>query len=217
MSTFAFFDLDRTILKINSGEALLRRAHKNGILSNYKFISAYYLSILHKLRLIDSARLIEKFTAWLANYSVNTIESLCLEILEKDLIPAIRPQINVELKRHKEQGANVVLLSSSLSSICSPLAKYLEIPTVICTELEVQNEVYSGLPKGDFCFREEKLNRMIRILATNNSAIEDAFYYGDSIDDLPVLQSVGFPVCVNPDVKLKKIARQHHWEIHLWN
>ena len=217
MSYIAFFDLDNTILKINSGEALLRRAHKNGVLSIRKLITAYYLAILYKLKIIDPARIIEKLAAWLTKFPVSDIESLCQEIVEKDLIPAIRPQIIDEIKRHKEQGANLVILSSALASICFPLAKHLEMHSVICSELEELNQHYTGLPKGMFCFKEEKLNRMNQYLDTNKYACEDSYYYGDSIDDLPVLQSVGYPVCVNPDKSLEKIAQERNWVIHTWD
>jgi len=48
------------------------------------------------------------------------------------------------------------------------------------------------------------------------SKVEDAWYYGDSISDLPVLKTVGFPVCVNPDKKLIKAAKENSWKICYW-
>ncbi|MFA6400787.1 MAG: HAD-IB family hydrolase [Salinivirgaceae bacterium] len=217
MSYFAFFDIDHTILKINSGEVLLRMAHKKGLLSNRKLISAYFLSVLYRLKLIDSARILEKFASWLANYPVSEMENLCPEIVEKYLIPAIRPQIMAEIKRHQAQGAHLVVLSSAIAPICNPIAKYLEIPTVICTELEAVNQHYTGFAKGKFCYRNVKLNRMIQLLDANKSFLENSYYYGDSMDDLSVLHSVGYPVCVNPDKYLIKIAQHHNWEIRTWD
>ncbi len=217
MSYIVFFDLDHTILKINSGEALLRRACKNGVLSTPKLIQAYILALLHKLKLIDPLTIIEKFAVWLTKYPVNDIENLCKETVEKDLIPAIRPQIIEELKRHKNKGADLIMLSSAITSVCSPLAKHLEMHHVICSELETINQNYTGLPKGGFCFREEKLKRMNEYLQTKIYTVEDSYYYGDSIDDLPVLQVVANPVCVNPDKRLEKIARKQNWVIHRWD
>jgi HAD superfamily hydrolase (TIGR01490 family) len=217
MRYVAFFDLDNTILKIKSGEALLRKAYKNGLLSNWKLINAYYLATLYKINLIDSSLIIDKLSGLLAKSPVIEIETLCNEIVEKDLIPAIRPKIIHEIKMHKEQGADLVILSSAIASICFPMANHLEIHSVICSELEVVNQQYTGRPIGKFCFKDEKLDRMNRYLHFNNYAHEDSYYYADSIDDLPVLQSVGHPVCVNPDKSLKKIAREHNWIIHAWD
>jgi putative phosphoserine phosphatase/1-acylglycerol-3-phosphate O-acyltransferase len=213
MTYVAFFDLDHTILKINSGEALLRRAYKNGQLSTWKLIHAYYLAISHKLKLIDSSAIIKTLGTWLAKASVDDIEKLCNEIAEKDLIPAIRPEIINEIRMHRDKGANLVILSSALTTICSPVAKHLEMHSVICSELEVLNFRYTGQSIGKFCLKDEKLHRMNQYLLSNNYSSKDCYYYGDSIDDLPVLSSVGYPVCVNPDSRLKKIALERNWSI----
>jgi HAD superfamily hydrolase (TIGR01490 family) len=216
MKNTAFFDLDKTILKNNSGKVLLQSAYKNGLLSRWKLIQAFCMALLHKLNLIDPSAIIDKFGSWLAKLPVKELETLCNQIIEKDLIPAIRPQIIDKIKMHKEQGANLVILSSSLTSICNPLAKHLEMHSVICSELEVVNQQYTGRPIGKFCFKDEKLKRMNQYLIDNNYAFENSYYYADSIDDLPVLQSVGYPVCVNPDRRLEKIARAQNWVIHKW-
>jgi HAD superfamily hydrolase (TIGR01490 family) len=213
----AFFDLDNTILKINSGEAFLRRAYKKGLLSSWKLIHAYYLAILYKLSLMDPSVIIEKLNSWLAKAPVNDIETLCNEIVEKDLIPAIRPEIIKEIRMHKEQGADLVILSSTIASIGVRLAKHLEMHSVICSEMEVVNQQYTGRPLGRFCFRDEKLNRLNQYLHTHNYTLEGSYYYADSIDDMPVLHAVGHPVCVNPDKNLEKIARENNWVIFSWD
>jgi HAD superfamily hydrolase (TIGR01490 family) len=216
MSYAVFFDVDHTILKINSGEALLRRAYKNRLLSLRKLIHAYYLALLYRLKIIDPLTVIEKLYSWLTRSSVEAVETLCAEIVEKDLIPAIRPEIINEIKMHREQGADLVILSSAIASICFRLAKHLEMHSVICTELEIVNQQYTGQTTGRFCFRDEKLDRMNRYLNAHHYTGEDSYYYGDSIDDVKVLQAVGHPVCVNPDKRLKKTARVNHWIIQPW-
>jgi HAD superfamily hydrolase (TIGR01490 family) len=217
MGYAAFFDLDHTILKINSGEAFLRRAYKNGLLSSRKLIHAYYLAVLYKFNAKDPSVIIEKLNSWLANVPVYEIEALCNEIVEKDLIPAIRPEIIKEIRMHKEQGADLVILSSTIAPIGVRLAKHLDIRSVICSEMEVVNQQYTGRPIGRFCFRDEKLRRLNQYLHANNYTPEGAYYYADSIDDLPVLKAVGHAVCVNPDKSLEKIAREYNWVIHNWN
>jgi HAD superfamily hydrolase (TIGR01490 family) len=217
MGYVAFFDLDHTILKINSGESFLRRAYKNGLLSNRKLMQAYGLAILYKFNLADPSAIIEKLNGWLANASVHDVATLCDEIVEKDLIPAIRPEMIGEIKMHKRQGADLVILSSVMASIGILIAKHLEMNSVICSEMEVVNQQYTGRPMGKFCFRDEKLNRMNQYLQISNFTHEDSYYYADSIDDLPVLQSVGHAVCVNPDKTLEKIARKNNWDIRTWN
>jgi HAD superfamily hydrolase (TIGR01490 family) len=217
MGYAAFFDLDHTLLKINSGGSFIRRAYKNGLLSKRKLIHASCLAILYKLHLADPLTIIEKLNGWLAGSPVTDTGLLCDEIVEQDLIPAVRPEMLREIRRHGEQGADLVILSSVIAPIGLRLARHLEMHSVLCSEMEVVNLKYTGRPAGRFCFRDEKLRRMNRYLHDHHFAPEDSWYYADSIDDLPVLQSVGHPVCVNPDKSLEKTAREHHWTIYLWD
>ena len=41
--------------------------------------------------------------------------------------------------------------------------------------------------------------------------------YADSASDLPMLESVGFPVAVNPEPKLATIARRRGWHVEHWS
>jgi phosphoserine phosphatase len=50
----------------------------------------------------------------------------------------------------------------------------------------------------------------------NNCSPLNSWYYCDSISDLPALEIVGNPVCVNPDRKLKKTAIKRGWKILSW-
>ena len=38
-------------------------------------------------------------------------------------------------------------------------------------------------------------------------------FYSDSINDLPLMETVQFPKAVNPDPKLEAISKQRGWEI----
>ena len=51
------------------------------------------------------------------------------------------------------------------------------------------------------------------MLLCKNKLKEDSTFYSDSINDLPMLESCGFPVVVEPDEKLKKIAIDMSYKI----
>ena len=96
------------------------------------------------------------------------------------------------------------------------VAEHFRLDDIICSDLEVVNGLYTGKSVGAYCFREEKAVRLKDYCEKNNSAPELSWYYGDSIDDLPALDIVGNPVCVNPDKKLLKVARQKGWRVYEW-
>ena len=47
--------------------------------------------------------------------------------------------------------------------------------------------------------------------------LSESIAYADSTSDLPMLEAVGYPVCVNPEPKLAAIARKRGWHVEQWN
>jgi hypothetical protein len=46
--------------------------------------------------------------------------------------------------------------------------------------------------------------------------LSESVAYADSSSDLPMLEAVGFPVAVNPEVRLATIARKRGWLVEQW-
>ena len=44
-------------------------------------------------------------------------------------------------------------------------------------------------------------------------SFKNSYFYSDSINDLPLLELVNKPIAVNPDQKLKSIAKKRNWHI----
>ena len=137
-------------------------------------------------------------------------------MFNQDLLPSVYSEAITEIGIHKSKNAKVVILSSALSIICQEMAKNLNFDGILCSELEVKDGYMTGFPVGHLCFGPEKAVRLKEYCKINNSSPSDAWYYGDSISDLPALLSVGHPVCVNPDYKLKKTAIKRDWKIVNW-
>lgn len=211
-----FFDLDRTITKAISGRALAETAYKKRLMTRIDLVNAVYVSLAHRLKLIDPRKLIDKMLGWVKGIPESTLDDLCSEVFEKVLLPSVHPEVKPEIKFHKENNAKVVILSSSLVAICTEMAAYLEMDDVICTHLEAINGICTGRTSGPVCFGEEKVVRLREYCEINNIALEKAWYYGDSISDLPALSIVGIPVCVNPERKLLRVARKNGWKIFYW-
>jgi len=212
----AFFDIDKTIIKINSGEALIKMAYRKGVMSTLGIVKAVYAGVQYKYSMKDTHKIIQKMGRWLKGLSEDKFAKISNEIFKKDLLPNIRPNIVKEIDELKKQGTEVVILSSAVSSVCVPLGKHLNMDAVICTELEVEEGKFTGRPVGKFCFRDEKLVRLKEFCQMRNFSLDNAAYYADAIDDLPALEAVGFPVCVSPDKKLNKIAQEKGWIIQNW-
>lgn len=212
----AFFDLDRTITGKISGNILAREAFRKGLMSFSDIMHALWLLILYKLSLRDPVKIINRMAAWVKNVPEELFNRLASEICHKYLIPAVYTEALNEIKMHRDNGALTVILSTTPVAIGRIMAEALRMDDIICSELEVVNGVFTGRAVRPLCYGEEKARRMKEYCNTMDCIPVDGWYYGDSIADFPALSITGTPVCVNPDKKLLKKARQKNWKIYYW-
>lgn len=216
-SYVAFFDLDHTITSSVSGKELVLGAFRKGLMNRTDLVSAIYLSLVYKMNLVNPSEAIDKMGTWVKGITVGTMENLCSEVFKEVLLPSVYPEAKTEIRLHKERNAGLIILSSSLYPICHSMAEYLGMDDILCSELESVDGVLTGKATGKFCFGEEKAVRLRQYCEINNSKLQDAWYYGDALVDLPALSIVGHPVCINPERKLERIAKKNGWKINYWN
>jgi HAD superfamily hydrolase (TIGR01490 family) len=213
----AFFDLDRTLIREISGNALVRAAWRKDLMSWSDLAAASFLYLLYILNIRDPLKIIVDMVGWVKGMPEAMMMELSSEVVRKTLKPSVLTDALAEINIHKENNAKVVILSSSLNPICREVSESLGMDGYICSSLEARDGYLTGQPLGRLCFGEEKLNRLTEYCNANNLNQSDSWYYGDSISDLPVLSSVGNPVCVNPERKLKKEAQKRGWKVSFWH
>jgi putative phosphoserine phosphatase / 1-acylglycerol-3-phosphate O-acyltransferase len=211
-----FFDLDQTITRSVSGKEVAKAAYRKGLLKHRNLAKAVVLLIASRLKLRDPLKMIDDMVSWVKDMPEEMIADLCSDVSREVLIPSVFKEAIAEIEYHKSKNAKVVILSSALTYICREMAVYLNIDDIICSELEVKDGLLTGRPLGSLCFGNNKAIGLKEYCETNNVSSIDAWYYGDSISDLPALSVVGHQVCVNPDNKLKIEATNRGWKILLW-
>ena len=211
----AFFDLDHTILKISSGQLMFRGSLEHKLIGRKEILEAIIMNIMYRLGILSEESAIERWLGWYQGMTVEMMQPLAVYSADK-LIEAIRNDARKEVKFHQDNGAHTVILSASTPYFCGQIKTELQMDDVICTELEIIDDRFTGKMNGRYCYGTEKLIRARRYCKDKEFNMEDAFYYADSISDLPVFESVGFPVCVTPDKKLEKIALKRGWKIIIW-
>ena len=209
----AFYDLDHTILVDNSATHLINEARKRGIMSEKHFRHAVWLSILYKLGIGDSTKMIIRMLSWLRGLNENEIKQLCLEVFNQQIVHKIRPEILATMEKHRSESGAVVLLSSASEPICSPVAGHLAMDDVICSRLETENGILTGRTVGNLVYGREKENRLLTYCTGHGYDPDMAYYYGDSYTDQHVMATVGHPVAVDPDKRLCRIAEKKGWPI----
>ena len=211
----AFYDLDRTVLKDNSATHLVHTARVQGIMSEKQFRNAVWLSILYKLRIGDSSKMIRRMLSWIRGSDEQKVNELCREIFESILVKDIRPLILETLTMHRKAGGALVLLTSATENISRHVAEHLDLDGLICTRLEVERGIFTGHVEGSPVYGLEKKKQMQDFCEHHGMDPSGAYYYGDSYSDRHVMEAVGHPVAVDPDRCLLRLAQDRQWQILL--
>jgi HAD superfamily hydrolase (TIGR01490 family) len=118
--------------------------------------------------------------------------------------------------KHRATGDVCVIITATNSFITSPIAQEFGVENLIATEPEERDGEFTGCVVGVPCFREGKVARLESWLAQQGwgwESFSDSYFYSDSLNDLPLLKKVRYPVAVDPDETLRSYAEQHGWPI----
>ena len=126
----------------------------------------------------------------------------------------IYPDAEMLVRNTIAAGRLAVLLTATNRIIAKPLADYFGIARIVATELETDaGGRYTGKFTGVYAAGKGKVTLAEEFCRYNGLSLNNAAYYGDSINDRFILDAVGFPFVVNPDSDLKKLAMEKGWEI----
>jgi phosphoserine phosphatase len=126
--------------------------------------------------------------------------------VEHDLWKNRREDVIARLKAHAAQGAQVYIASSVIEPIIEPFARRIGAQT-IGTPVEYANG--NVRVAGELVAQERKIEQVLSRLGVDRVD----FAYGDTAQDVPLLEHADHPVAVYPDEALKSIALARGWEI----
>lgn len=145
---------------------------------------------------------------------VEEVSELAREAFNELILPRAFPDALRRIREHRAAGHRVVFLTGALDFTIAPMAPLADV--VATARLRQRDGRYVGeleeVPyAGDA--RAAYLRRMARELGAD---LSKSYAYADSLSDLPMLESVAHPVAVNPDPRLRRIARERRWAVERW-
>lgn len=129
----------------------------------------------------------------------------------KELEGLLNKSIVSEVKDANSNGYHTVLLSGSYDHLLKYIGDFLSIDTVIGTKVHFNKNIYDSSKQLEIISGELKLKKIHE--AFEFVDWEASCAYADSYSDIHILESVGQPIAVNPDTKLKTVAIEQHWRI----
>jgi HAD superfamily hydrolase (TIGR01490 family) len=121
-----------------------------------------------------------------------------------------------EIRTHQNQGNKVFLVTGGLRNIVQPLKELLSADGCIAVEMTSNEGYLTGNLTGDPLTGSVKASGVRRLADEWGLDVTRSYAYADSYADKPFLECVGHPVAVNPDRRLKRLAKQRGWDIKSW-
>lgn len=127
--------------------------------------------------------------------------------------PALFPNARALVKRCRDEGQEVILVSGALDFVLEHLVAYLGASSLIANRLEFKDNYATGRLLRPIVAGPEKA-RLIRDHAKEaGHDLAHCYAYSDSYSDVPMLSVVGHPAAVNPDGKLRRLAKAYGWPV----
>jgi HAD superfamily hydrolase (TIGR01490 family) len=215
MRPAAFFDMDKTVLRIDTGISWMKFLYRRGELSRAGMARALYWSALYRVALLDLEALATKLVADLRGEREAEMIAKCSEWHRSDVADQVAPRARATIDEHRRRGDLIVMLTGSTQYAAEVVSASLGIEHTLCSRLQVDGGVFTGKVE-QLCFGVHKVTLAERFAREHAIDLGESWFYSDSYNDLPMLERVGSAVAVNPDQRLRRHARRNGWKIEEW-
>ena len=212
----ALFDLDNTLLAGDSdhawGEFLIARGlvdeptHRAG---NDEFYQQYLAGCL------DIHACVSFALQPILGFDATQRQQLQQQFMQQMIAPMILDTGRQLIRRHQQAGDHCLIITATNAFVTAPIAREFGVGTLLATELRTADDKLTGEILGTPCYQQGKVKRLRQWLTSNGDKyrLSDACFYTDSINDLPLLETVGTPIAVDPDTQLAEVAVRKQWQI----
>ncbi len=221
--TLALFDLDHTLLDVDSDYLWGEYIVKHGLVdeaeyrtANQKFYNDYIEGTL------NATEYNEFVAQFLSSLPMARLHELREDYIKAEIESHIRPKAMTTLCEHIELGHVVVIISATNDFVVSAIAQRfgIEMSHVLATPLEIVDKRYTGKLMDKPNFKEGKiyhLNNWLDKQQLAGMSFEKTYAYSDSKNDIPLLAWADVAICVSPDDALHAHALAHRWAVEDWS
>ena len=212
--SLVIFDLDNTLLADDSdflwGQFLVSQGMVDSTfyeLANQRFYEDYKLGTLD----------INEFLAFalkpLTEININHLFRLRAQFIDNIIKPILLTPAKALIEHHKSKGDTLIVITATNKFVTEPIVNLYGIDNLLATVPEYKQGRFTGQVAGIPCFQDGKVKLLNEWLKTSEINLTDSWFYSDSHNDLPLLNTVDNPVAVDPDNQLRTVAEQQKWPI----
>ena len=214
----AFFDLDKTLIPGSSLFLLARGLYHRDIFRVRDFLRFAWGQMLFRLR-GEVERGMEMSRSSTLEFVVGRNQEELIawgkEIAKEQILPRVYEDIVHVINQHRKNDELTFLVTAAPIELANTVAEALSMTGAVGTVSEVDHDGnYTGRLVGGVTHGPAKAKAAARIAERHGIELSNCSAYSDSVNDLPLLESVGHPRAVNPDWELRRKALSRGWPIH---
>jgi HAD superfamily hydrolase (TIGR01490 family) len=213
----AFFDVDNTMMQGASIYHFARGLAARDFFTWRDLAAFGWKQVSFRLRGIEDLDHMEEAKqaalGFVAGHSVEEVVALGEEIYDELMADRIWSGTRALAQLHLDAGQRVWLVTAAPAELASLVARRLGLTGALGTVSEIVDGVYTGRLVGEPLHGPAKAEAVLALADKEQLDLSLCSAYSDSANDLPMLTTVGHPVAVNPDARLKRYARENGWEI----
>ncbi len=218
--TAAFFDVDGTIVEGNIVRyyAYLRTCKMSQV-QKALWVTLFLPKVPYYLLLdaFSRRRFSQVFYRNYTNLSPSQLDGLAQDHFRALMQPHIYPESLDHLRKHRDRNDLIVLVTNSLEVLVQPLADRIQASAMIAVSLCQQDGTFTGELEGGPLTDRSKAEAIVAFSKEHKLDLSRCYAYADSLDDIPMLEAVGYARAVNPGRRLRRIALARKWKILTWN
>lgn len=218
MTRLALFDLDHTLLPLDSEYEWARYLVAVGAADGDE-IAAHnrHWAEGYAAGRLDFATHARFALGLLARHPRAQLERWRENFMAAVIEPAVTPAALALIAGHRDAGERCCIVTATCRFVTEPIARRLGVPHLVAVEAacDARGE-FTGALAGVPSFGAGKIARVEQWLATlglSAGCLDDASFYSDSRNDIPLLERVGRPVAANPDPTLAALAAVRGWPV----
>jgi HAD superfamily hydrolase (TIGR01490 family) len=212
----AFFDIDGTLISTNVvhayGYYAMNQGSATGIIGR-TLSTAASLPLFGALNLLDRKIFNEFFYRSYEGLSEDRLLTLTEDLFEDVIKDAIYPMAQDLIDEARRADCRIVLVTGALDFTMTPLARHLGADDLIANRMQFVGGVATGKVIPPIIEGANKSNVIREYCDKHHISLMQSHAYSDSASDYAMLTVVGRPTAVNPDLRLRALARSYNWPI----
>jgi HAD superfamily hydrolase (TIGR01490 family) len=214
---FAFFDLDHTLIPMDSdfewGEFTIRLGWCDS--TEFKRRNAEFFD-QYRAGTLDIHDYVRFATQAMREQGATKSIAAHVRFMREVVLKGVKDEALELVRNHQRAGEGVAIVTATNEFVTRPIAEAFGVTELIAVELARDAEGwFTGEISGTPSFRNGKVSRVETWLADRRLGWGDVetTFYTDSMNDIALLEKVTHPVATNPDPSLRALAQQRGWRI----